>query len=602
MNRKTLGMVFALGVGALLAACSSSSHKQQIIVAMTTPPPFALEIKLSAPLAATVTNDSGGVNWTLACDNPDCGTLSAASSASGDTIILTAPQSIPEADYEAGGMEVEVTATSATDGTTFATASMFMVAVADVTTISGPYAFLVSGIDVDGNPYSAAGSVTLDGAGDVVGGEEDYNNGNTVLSTAATLTGTYTVGEDGQGEINLVASDPNIGVDGAQTLAITILNFNHVLVTEFDGEATSSGTLDFQTFTADDTTQISGGYAFAFNGDEEGFLWNIGGVMTTDGSGNITAMTWDQDFSGSPLTNQSAIGSYTAPDANGRGTAVLFPAELNYAYYIVGPEAIRFVEIDAFSETSGSAFGQGGSAGNFDASALDGPTVFNQNGFTPDGPYGAAGLLTADGAGNFSAGFGDFNEGNGTPTNGAITGTYNANVNSDGSGYGNAALTVANTPDITTLGVYLVDPTLNLDDPNSSGDGGAVIMGLDVNAFGVGVVEPQDTSAVFAGNYAIDFQAIFEADLVGQVFSDGVSNITGSGSLNNLFASAQGSQNITATFTPDGANPGRATVSLVFSGISGSFNLAAYQTTSGQVEFVDVDGGIVAVGVVQGQF
>ena len=601
MNRKTLGIVFALGLSALVSGCSSSGHKKPIIVAMTTPPPSALEIKLSVPLAATVTNDSGGVNWTLACDNPDCGTLSAATSASGDTIILTAPQSIPEADFEAGGMEVEVTATSSTDGTTFATASMFMVAIADVTTLSGPYAFVVSGIDLDGNPYSAAGSVTLDGAGDVVTGEEDYNNGNSVLSVAATLTGTYTVGEDGQGEIDLVASDPNIGAAGAQTLAITVLNFNHVLVTEFDGEATSSGTLDFQTFTADDTTQISGGYAFAFNGDEEGTLWNVGGVMTADGAGNIT-MTWDQDFGGSPLTNNPDVGTYTAPDANGRGTAVLFEADLQYAYYIVGPEAIRFVEIDAFSETSGSAFGQGGSAGNFDATALNGPTVFNQNGFTPDGPYGAAGLLTADGAGNFSAGFGDFNEGNGTPTNGAITGTYNANVNSDGSGYGSATLTVANTPDIANLGVYLVDPTLNLEDPNSTGDGGAVIMGLDANAFGVGVEEPQDTSAVFAGNYAIDFQAIFEADLVGQVFSDGVANLTGSGELNNLFLPAQGSQNITATFTPDGTNPGRATVSLVFSGISGSFNLVAYQATSGQVVFVDVDGGIVAVGSVQGQF
>ena len=83
-----------------------------------------------------------------------------------------------------------------------------------------------------------------------------------------------------------------------------MLNFNHVLVTEFDGEATSSGTLDFQTFLADDTTQISGGYAFAFNGDEEGTLWNVGGVMTADGAGNIT-MTWDQDFGGSPLTKRS---------------------------------------------------------------------------------------------------------------------------------------------------------------------------------------------------------------------------------------------------------------------------------------------------------
>ena len=175
---------------------------------------------------------------------------------------------------------------------------------------------------------------------------------------------------------------------------------------------------------------------------------------------------------------------------------------------------------------------------------------------------GSSGILSTavshcGGAGNFSAGFGDANEGNGTPTNGGITGTYSFDVSGDG--YGSAALTFTNTPDITSLGVYATDPNLNLADPNNTD------LDLEAHSSSIltatrsrpGSLQRRILLRRSSGNYAVDYQAPDLSDLTGQVFSDGVSNVTGSGSLNDLFFTGQNIYTVTATFAPDAANRGR---------------------------------------------
>jgi len=598
MNRKPLLFVaVVLAVSMILSACSSSKPKPLLIVAMTTPPPGALEINFSTPLAATVTNDAsgGGVTWTLACDATDCGTLTAGSSASGDTIGYTAPNNIPSTDADNGGMLLDITATSATDGTTFATATVVILGTGSTATLSGQYAFFVSGFDIAGNPYAAAGSLTFDGGGLVTAGEEDYNNGNGLTSLADTVTGTYSVGGDGQGTVALTVSDVNVGVAGVQTLALTIVNPNHARIIQFDGSATSSGSLDFQTFTAGDLSQISGAYSYAFSGVDAGTSWSIGGDFVSDGAGNLTTLDFDQDIGGTVNSN-TVTGTYSAPDANGR-VEVDFGG-LSSIFYIVHSEALRVVVADSEFATAGSAFGQGGGAGTFDASALNGPFVFSDIGEGTLGPFAAAGLLTTDGAGNLTAGFGDVNEA-GSVTNGAITGTYTVASN----GRGTLTLGGGNIQDVANLMVYVTDPALNLADPNNAdGGGGALLVDLDTEVFAIGALAPQDTTATFAGNYALGFQSAFVgADLVGQVFSDGVSNIVGSGSLNDLFGTGQTTQSVTGTFTPDATNPGRATSTLVFGSVSGTLNIAAYAATSSEIVYVDIDSGFIAAGEVEGQ-
>ncbi len=262
MSRKNLSISLIAALAAIfLAACGGSSKHAppQIMLAMDTPPPSALEINLSVPLSASVVNDtsSGGVVWSLSCDQANCGTLSSSTSASGDTIVYTAPATVPESDAAFGGMALTVTATSATDSTVFASASSEVLVISDTQLLFGNYAFYVQGFDVNGFAYTAAGSVNLDGTGLVLGGEEDFfSAANATPSVADVITaGTYTVNQNGTG--NLVVNvatpgsppvtDPTVGADGMQTFSVVAVNFNHLRIIEFDAAATSLGSLDFQT-------------------------------------------------------------------------------------------------------------------------------------------------------------------------------------------------------------------------------------------------------------------------------------------------------------------------------------------------------------------
>ena len=94
-----------------------------------------------------------------------------------------------------------------------------------------------------------------------------------------------------------------------------------------------------------------------------------------------------------------------------------------------------------------------------------------------------------------------------------ISGTYQVQSN----GYGNLAITSANLGKVTSLALYLTDPTLNLSDPNNSanGGGGALLLELDTALTGgIGIITPQtDTSTnSFAGNYAGGWQDVNQLD------------------------------------------------------------------------------------------
>ena len=69
--------------------------------------------------------------------------------------------------------------------------------------LSGSYAFIVSGSDVNG-VYSLAGSFVTDGAGHVISGQADFNEASGVFTQLAIAnTSTYAIGSDGRGQIAL---------------------------------------------------------------------------------------------------------------------------------------------------------------------------------------------------------------------------------------------------------------------------------------------------------------------------------------------------------------------------------------------------------------
>ncbi|MGB9402668.1 MAG: hypothetical protein WCA98_03960, partial [Candidatus Acidiferrales bacterium] len=321
--KKTLLAALVALAAIVFSGCRSTPAPLPITVSLIPTPPASVEIRLSTQLSGTVTSDAqnGGVDWTVTCGSADCGSFSPIHTASGANTTYTAPATVPT------GSTVSVTATS-TDSTNGASASAMITInpVASVASLTGNYAFYLAGTDSSFDTYVLAGSMTLDGSGDVTGGELDFNNvdGTTSVEPGGdaivAVGSSYSIGEDGQGTITLATSDVNIGVAGTITLAVTVVNNNHALITNFDDSATSVGSLDFQVFTPADLTQITSGYSYAFAGADPGGPLSYGGVWVADGLGDLNNAVVDFDIYGTVTTDAPLPASYTAPDASGRGT------------------------------------------------------------------------------------------------------------------------------------------------------------------------------------------------------------------------------------------------------------------------------------------
>ncbi len=480
------------------------------------------------------------------------------------------------------------------------------------------FAFYLSGLESVNGPgyYALAGSVTLDGDGNVLGGEQDYNDGDgltspepspdTILPGTAALTVDPTTG---QGTLTLTTNNVNLGLSGVEILGVQFVNANHALVVQFDGSATSSGSLDLQTLS---TALNDGNYAFTLSGIDSDFESIVfGGVFSISGSGTALTGTFDVDDAGATTTPTLGVaftGTITAPDAFGRGTITSAGLGISLNYYVVGPEAIRIIDVDAGDSAVGSVFGQG--AGTFSNASL-GSSVFGVESNSFGNLYAAAGQLTTNtGSGTF-VGVADDNEyDNGTIVpEASISGNYSVASN----GYGNLTITPGDLGDVSLLGIYMTDPLLNLNDPNNttSGLGGAVVADLDgaTGLNGTGVLIPQTNTATsqFAGNYAFGAQAYYnprgpslgwEFDFVGQATVNNRALSKTSGLLSDpsfIFDATQPDGTDTATFSgtaaPDSANPGRYNLKLglTIAADPVNFTTVIYQAAGGQLIWLDED-------------
>jgi len=609
MNRKPLWIVLALILAVSISACGSTSKKvtpPAITVAITTAPPATLTVNGTASIAATVTNDTAaaGVDWTCT-PTATCGTFSPAHTASAATTVFTA---------SATAGAIVITAASTTTPTITATADVTVNAATVAMGLVGPYTYFMNGFDKVG-PYSVVGTVVLDGNGNITGGEQDaFNLGLDTILTSDVIqpaTGAVVVGSDGRGTITLTPTLANV-----ETLSITVVNNSHVLITEFDLLATTTGTMDLQTAP---TSVPTGGNAFAVFDLENAFVY--GGVFSSDGASAITEGDGDASFDGDVDFDDNVTGFFSAPDASGRGTINLSIPSLadgtdletmQFAYYVVGPEVYRLVEIDGDFFASGSVYGQGSAA--FSSSSLGGSFVFGLSGDEDFafGSYAAAGQFTGDGDEGFSAGVADINNGDGPAVlAGSLT---DAEYFVGPSGYAGFEVSGESTDGLENFGVYLVDPALNIADPNSTtGGGGALMIELDDDNVGTGIVVPQTANATFTGNYAITEdgfyafqQAESEFDLVGQVSSDGTSTFSGLADLNDILETGLNPGiAVSATYAADEANPGRITATVTLGELEIPDTETIYQASSSLLLHVDVASGedfiTIGLGVLEQQ-
>ena len=514
MNRNL--SLLAIGIVAAISGCGGGSSPapgpapQSLSVTLSTMPPAWLLTAGTASLTATVQNDSAaqGVNWSCSPLSA-CGAFSPTSTPSGSMTTYTAPAAVPT------GGSVTIVATSVADRSKSATAVVVISGTASNATLKGQYAFLImapTGNAATRGTTTLVGSVNLDVNGNILGGMEDIvstsyrDQADPILATSVDPVSAYSVDASGHGTMT-------IHTQNGETLSFSFVltSASHAVIIE-TGEEPGSGTLDLQSGTFA-TSQISGGYSFAMEGVDT-FVpptakIAFGGVFSSDGQGNITGGTLDSNIGGA-VTSETFTGSIlAAPDTNGRGRLTLVPVPgttRTFTFYIVSPKVLRMFEDDNVDLTGGSAYAQGSAT-----ATLSGKLAFEHSGWTSTGRAVAAGQLTADGVSSISGGVSDASLGGAPPTTPTVAQPVNGTFALTKSLQGTLNLTDA--AGNSTFNVYLVDPSLNLLDPNSSNSGGgALLLHTDANIIGNQSLNLSNCIAASTSN---------ELDLVGVATSDG---------------------------------------------------------------------------------
>ncbi len=632
--------------GSYSVSASLSSNSTQAAFALTnlaptgvfatggTPQRASVGVAFAHPLTATVVDQRGnpisGISVTFTAPNSGASGAFANGTTETDTTDVNghATSSVFTANTTSGAYSVV-----ATSGALTPTNFILSNTASGVTLTS--YAFYLSGQEAINttagiNSYVLAGAITVDQNGLVTGGEQDYNDGAGLTSPQPSgdviSSGTLVVDATGQGTLTITTPNLNLGVFGTEVFGVQFVNANHALIVQFDGTATSSGSLDVQNL----STAPSNGYAFTISGATS-VPFALGGVFAFGGTllNPIWPGTSDTNLGGTVTTNSAFAAQLGAVDSYGRGQMSgleLGGTPLTLNYYQVGPEALRIVDVDSTVAAVGSAFGQGPIPTKFSTTGL-GTSVFKILGNPHSNKFGVLGQFTTNTSNPLSAtltGVADDNEpGNSTSASAAaISGTYTVAA----SGYGTMTIPTGQLGNVSQLGLYLTDPNLNLNDPNnSSGGGGALLLDLDATlAGGAGFVTPQtDTStASFNGNYAAGWQYFdltggycCEVDMAAQgTVTGGTMNLTGLISDPfEVLASSTRTQGDTfiGTPLPDTNHPGRSTMlsanttpnplAVTVGSNTFDYNVIVYQANGNQLFWLDVDTADVFLGPVEQQ-
>ena len=491
-NKPWILSVLAAAMTAVLAGCNSGSTanvqnpqppaQSNVSIAVQTSGlvngsvPVNGTVSLTATVQGSSTQVAEGVAWTLTCQaGMGCGTLSAPSSASGATITYTAPASIAT-----GSMVAEVVAYAEAEETAN-NVSPINITTFDSNFPAGNYVLEAQGVE-DAVPYEFAAVITLDGQGNVTGGEQTVNaNGSSF--TDQNLTGNYFVGGDGRGTVTI--NDPNT-VIGTEIFTFMFLSNSQnpqALISQVGLDNTGAsaiGTMDLQDLSAISVVP-SGNYAFVLNGistqpQVDQFLYPIamGGVVGIS-SGNVTGRG-DEIYGKNPPVNGAVLASTSpigTPDSFGGATFILTAAfgfggkavPLQLTGYIVDASHIQLIESDNnFGWTSGIAIAQA-NASDFGNASLSGPIVFgvlgtdlseqnlNNNGSFVPATSTAVGVFSADGDGcksdcnGYTDTFLFYNNNNSQLTSGAqISGTLDGSYSIDKTGRAQLSLSVIPGP------------------------------------------------------------------------------------------------------------------------------------------------------------
>jgi len=283
--------------------------------------------------------------------------------------------------------------------------------------LQGNYAFSFTGMTTgDGSastPFGAVGRFTADGAGNLLNGELDSNGlgislGGVEKAVALAFTGTYSIGADNRGVMNL-------NIPGGGTLAFAMLSNGNAKFVEVDASGNhgtvGSGTMEKVDASAFSTAKITGDYAFGLSGqDQSNNHTAIVGRFNANGMGLLMNGAADENMSGRFSTMNLFAGTYMVTDtATGRGVLNLAPViggslqNLNFVFYVVKSGKIFMMESDVVSPATplllGSMLQQQTPLGGFTNASLNGGMVMY---FTGVRACTGGGLIAANGIGGLT--------------------------------------------------------------------------------------------------------------------------------------------------------------------------------------------------------
>jgi hypothetical protein len=416
--------------------------------------------------------------------------------------------------------------------------------------VSGSYSFLFNGFD-SGGSVAIAGSITTDGNGNITGGLEDSNrlsNGAAQVVVGIPLTGTYSLGSDGRGTMQLIATNPSTQVKLTTDYRIVLDSSGNIhFIQNNDITTVGVGTDTLGTHGEGilkpvlgtfNSASFNGNYAFLFSGqDMSGKPAALAGAINANGSSTIipAAGGVSSDFNDNgTFSTQNVSGQFSVGSSNNRGAAqFLFeiPGKsqnvLQFAFYFVSASDIYFVELDTtateltpvFYRLSGEMILQSTGVA-FVNTSLSGASVVTGTGLSGSNASVLAGLFTgtATSAGGGTATL-TYDENSGgtitSPSPSFPSGGYAIANN------GRAAFTGFGTPSRVAV-AYLTGP------------GQGFVLGNDA-AVTTGLLEQQSTGISFSnstvqGGYTLGTSPPAETkvpNLIGQVSGDGAGGILG---------------------------------------------------------------------------
>lgn len=469
-------------------------------------------------------------------------------------------------DYTADGGTLTVSGTPTSAETVSFTASVedsasntagpytYTIAVASASSgsqLKGTYVCIIQGFqDSSGYRLATLTSFQADGQGNFSSGVYDSNRNGKAPDTG-TLTGTYSVGADGNGTASVTAASTVTSTQETHGFALAVTPSatpaqQFSLVENDDSGSTpsgkhSTGNCYLATPSAFAASTLSGNsFVFALDGESQkgAAKSSVGQIVFAASGMTVTGGASDVAVAGNTTINSNTItgGSFTTPDSATGRTALTLTLSAsgqtetgNFAVYLIDTNRAFVMETDAIGPGDLAAGNvQRQQESSYSDANIKGAFVFYTQGLefstsgsdTPTGDYSIVYQGTGSGTGDLTIAQ-SYMDDTGTYTAGGATGTVA--VTFDTSVPGRATINAASG----TVVLYLFDTNSAFE---VSGGGSA---GTSVES---GRMEPQTqttfTDAALAGTYMMTERAPLEINALDQ---DGELTVGSDGTLQGQF-------------------------------------------------------------------